>query len=54
MGRRMNTTDELWARAETNGYKRGAHTEVDKVRDAEKYVSKTKKDHDRKLQRYLQ
>ena len=54
MGGRNATTDELWARAEANGYKRGAHTEVDKVRDAEKYVSKTKKDHDRTLHRYIQ
>jgi ankyrin repeat protein len=27
MGRRNATTDELWARTEANGYKRGAHTE---------------------------
>jgi hypothetical protein len=54
MGRQNATADELWARAEANGYKKGVHTEVDKVRDAEKYVSKTKKDHDRTLQRYIQ
>jgi len=53
MGKRKDTTDDLWARAEANGYKRGAYAEIDKVRDAEKYVSKTKNDHDRTLQRYL-
>lgn len=41
--------DELWARAEANGYKRGVYSEIDKVRNAEKYVSKAKKDHDRTL-----
>lgn len=53
MGPEKDITDELWARAEANGYQRGAHTEVDKIRDAEKYISKTKKDQDRTLQRYL-
>ncbi|KIW11740.1 hypothetical protein PV08_09012 [Exophiala spinifera] len=52
MGRQKATTDELWARAEANGYKRGAHDETDKVRDAEKYVSKTEKDQDRTLHRW--
>ncbi len=52
MARQDATTDELWARGEANGYKRGAHNETDKVRDAEKYVSKTKEDHDRTLHRY--
>jgi hypothetical protein len=53
MGRQNVTMDELWARAEANGYKRGAHCEINQIRDAEKYVSKTKKDHDRTLHRYL-
>ena len=46
-------TGDLWARAEAKGYERGVHTEDDKVRGAEKYVSKTKKDQDRTLQRYI-
>jgi hypothetical protein len=39
MGRWNATIDE----AEANGYKRGAHNEIDKVRDVKKYVPKTKK-----------
>ncbi len=54
MGGRTDTTDDLWARAKANGYQEGAHTEVDQVRGGGKYVSKTVKDHDRTLQRYIQ
>ncbi|EXJ96194.1 hypothetical protein A1O1_01320 [Capronia coronata CBS 617.96] len=53
MGRRMTTTDDLWAQAEANGYQRGACTKVDQVRGGQKYISKTKKDHDRTLQRFV-
>ncbi len=53
MGGRKVTTDALWAQAEANGYIRGAHAEVVQVRGGQKYVSKTKKDHDRILQRYI-
>lgn len=49
----QNAADELWARAKANGYEKGAHTEVDKVRDAEKCVSKTKRDQNRTLRRYI-
>lgn len=54
MSGRPSTTDDLWSRAKANGYQRGAHTEIDKVRGGEKYVSKTKQDHDRTLRRYIQ
>jgi hypothetical protein len=53
MSGRNVTTNDLWARAEAIGRERGAHIEVDKVRGGEKYVSRTKKDHDRTLQRYI-
>lgn len=46
--------DELWARAEANGYKRGAHNETNKVRGMGKHVTKTKQDQDRTLGRYIQ
>jgi hypothetical protein len=35
MGGPKETDDELWARATANGYKRGAHVDEDKVRDAD-------------------
>lgn len=54
MGGQTDTTDDLWARAKANGYQQGAHAEVDEVRGGEKYVVKTKKDHDRTLRRYIQ
>ncbi|KIW99637.1 uncharacterized protein Z518_11050 [Rhinocladiella mackenziei CBS 650.93] len=53
MGRTKPTENELWAQAQANGYQRGAHTEVDEVRNGEKYVDKTKIDHDRTLDRYI-
>ena len=44
MGQQQPTADELLlARAEANGYQRGAYRELDEVRDREKYVIKTKK-----------
>jgi hypothetical protein len=55
MGQQEQTTDEsLLARAEANGYWRGAHKEADKVRSREKHVTKTKKDQDGTLRRYVQ
>jgi hypothetical protein len=53
MGQRDVTADELLARAEANGYKRGAHKVADEVRGQEKHVKKTKKDQDRTLRRYV-
>ena len=55
MAQRGVTTDEdeLWARAEANGYKRGAHKEADKVRGRGKHVTKTKKDQIRTIKRYV-
>ena len=52
MGRPV-TAEELLNRAEAKGYKRGAHTEQDEVRNREKHVKKTMEDHDRTLQRYV-
>jgi hypothetical protein len=37
MAKRKATTEELGARAETNGYKRGAHREKDSTRDNGKH-----------------
>jgi hypothetical protein len=54
MGQQELTADELLlARAEANGYQRGAHREADEVRGREKHVSKTKKDQDGTLRRYV-
>lgn len=48
------TADELLlARAEANGYRRGAHKQNDQLCGREKHVSKTKKDQDRTLKRYV-
>jgi hypothetical protein len=54
MGQQELTADELLlARAEANGYQKGAHREADEVRGREKHVSKTKKDQDGTLRRYI-
>jgi len=54
MGQRALTADEvLLARVEANGYQRGAHREADEVRGRGKHVTKTKKDQDGTLQRYV-
>ncbi len=48
------TADEaLQARAAANGYQTGAFKEADKVRNGEKHVTKTKKDEDATLRRYV-
>ncbi|KAN0069234.1 Protein of unknown function (DUF3435) domain containing protein [Elaphomyces granulatus] len=48
------TADELLlARAEANGYQRGAHREADEVCGRDKHVSKTKKNQDATLRRYI-
>jgi hypothetical protein len=53
MGRRNVTADELLARAEANGYKRGARKEKDCVCDRHKHNDKTKNDQDAALKRYV-
>lgn len=54
MGPQELTADELLlARAEANGYQRGAHREADEVRGRDKRVSKTVKDQDGTLRRYV-
>ncbi|OAG42721.1 AdoMet-dependent rRNA methyltransferase SPB1 [Fonsecaea monophora] len=48
------TADELLlARAEANGYQRGAHREADEVSGRDKHVAKTKKNQDATLRRYV-
>jgi hypothetical protein len=53
MGRREATVTELVAQAESNGYKRGGHKEKGVVREREKHFTKTKKDQDATLKRYV-
>jgi hypothetical protein len=48
------TADELLlARTEVNGYRRGVHREIDEVRGRENHVSKTKRNQDGTLRRYI-
>ena len=54
MGSQQPSADEvLLARAEANGYRRGVHRESDEVRGREKHVTKTKKNQDGTLRRYI-
>ena len=53
MARKKATPDELEARAEVNGYQRGAHWEEDSRRDGNKHEDKTKKDQDATLDHYV-
>ena len=54
MGSQQPMADEvLLARAEANGYRRGVHREADEVRGREKHVTKTKKNQDGTLRRYI-
>lgn len=53
MARKTVAASDLLAQAEANGYKKGKHREQDKVRHRDKYVDKTKKDHDAALNRYV-
>ena len=53
MGKGNVTADELLARAQANGYKRGEHREKDQARDGYKHVEKTKKDQNAALNRYV-
>ena len=53
MDKRGVTADELLARAEANGYERGAHKATDEFRGRAKHVKETMKDQDRTLRRYV-
>ena len=53
MARKKATADELDARAEANGYQRGAHREEDSRRDGNKHEDKTKKNQDITLGHYV-
>jgi hypothetical protein len=53
MAERKATTKELGARAETNGYKRGAHREKDSTRDNGKHNKKSKRSQNSVLDRYV-
>jgi hypothetical protein len=53
MAKQKATAEELEARAESNGYKRGAHREEDSTRDDMKYNDDTKKQQKRMLNRYI-
>ncbi|KAF7501990.1 hypothetical protein GJ744_001812 [Endocarpon pusillum] len=50
---RQRTATDLIAQAATNGYKRGAHKEQDKIRDREKHVEKIRINQDGILRRYI-
>ena len=53
MARKVASPDELEARAEANGYQRGAHREEDSRRDGNKHEDKTKKNQDATLGHYI-
>ena len=53
MTRRQPTAAGLLARAEAKGYKRGAHTDQDQVRDERRHNEKTKQNHNGTLNRYV-
>jgi hypothetical protein len=53
MARKKATPDELEARAEANGYQRGAHWKEDSRRDSNKHEDKTKKYQDATLDQYV-
>jgi hypothetical protein len=53
MAKRKATAEELLARAESNGYKRGAHREEDSTRGNRKHNDKTKGYQNSVLDRYM-
>jgi hypothetical protein len=53
MAKRKVTAEELLARAESNGYQRGAHREKDNARDGNRHIDKTKKDQNAALDLYV-
>src|SRR5436309_1928709 len=52
-GERKATAEELETRAESNGYKRGAHREKDSTRDNGKHNEKSKRNQNSLLDRYV-
>jgi hypothetical protein len=53
LAKRKATAEKLEARAESNGYKRGAHREKDSTRDNGKHNKKTKRNQNSVLDRYV-
>lgn len=53
MPRRRHIPAETLARAEANGYKKGAHEEQDKLEDQNRHNGKTKQNQDGTLNRYV-
>jgi hypothetical protein len=53
MAKRKATAEELEARAESNGYKRGAHREKNGTRDNIKHNKEIKKNQNSALDRYV-
>jgi hypothetical protein len=53
MAKRKVTAEELEARAESNGYRRGAHREKDSARNDGKHNAKTKTNQNVVLDRYV-
>ena len=53
MAKRKVTAEKLFARDESNGYKRGAHREKGSTRDENRYKDKVKKDQNAALDRYI-
>src|SRR5271155_5874799 len=53
MAKRNATAEELEARAESNGYRRGARREEDSTRDNGKHNKKTKRNQNSVLDRYV-
>jgi hypothetical protein len=50
---RNSAVEELFARAECSGYKKGAHREEDSTRNNRKHNVKTKKNQNSVLDRYI-
>ena len=53
MAKRKSTAEQLEARAESNGYDRGAHREKESIRDNGKHNKKTKRNQNSVLDRYV-
>lgn len=53
MAKRKAMAEELPARAESNGYERGANREKDNTRDGKRHIDKTKKDQNAALNLYV-
>jgi hypothetical protein len=53
MAKRKAMTEELLARAKSNGHKKGAYREKDSPHDENKHIDQTKKDQIAALGRYV-